>query len=206
MPLEDILKKIGAKAEVLVEEILSSAKDEVEARIQAAREEATLLKTGILEESTAEAEQIKSIAASRRDMEKRQMILGAKQDLISQVFEEAVVRLNDLPDEEYRELLLGLISRKARGTEELLLSEHDDSRLGPDFYQDVGDALKLKGKAADLEVTYSPDRFGGGFMLREGGVSDNVTFPVILNLIREDLEIELAKILFEKPSEKENKL
>ncbi len=35
-------------------------------------------------------------------------------------------------------------------------------------------------------------------------MSDNVTFPAILNLIREDLEIELARILFEKSPEKEN--
>jgi hypothetical protein len=28
-------------------------------------------------------------------------------------------------------------------------------------------------------------------------VADNVTFPAILDLIREDLEIELARVLFE---------
>ena len=206
MPLEDILKKISAKAGVLTEEILSSAKNEAEARIREAREKAALLEAEILEESTAEARQIKSIAASRRDMEKKQMILRAKQDLISQVFKEAVGRLNDLPNDEYRKLLLTLISQKAKGTEELLLSKDDDSRLGSNFHEDVGTALKQKGKAADVKISYSPHRFGGGFMLREGGVSDNVTFPVILNLIREDLEIELAKILFEKALEKENKL
>ena len=33
-------------------------------------------------------------------------------------------------------------------------------------------------------------------------MADNVTFPAILNLIREDLEIELARVLFEDPERK----
>lgn len=204
MPLEDILKRIDEKASLLKEDILTSARAEAESRIEAAREKAALLEAGILEEATAEAEQIKSIAASRRDMQKKQMILGAKQELISQVFDEAVKRLSNLSKEEYRALLLDLIGQKAGGTEELILSEHDNHRLGPDFHDAVNQALKTRGKTGNLKISYSPDRLGGGFILRRGGVSDNVTFPAILNLIREDLEIELARVLFQEPSEREN--
>lgn len=203
MPLEDILERIGERASSLKEEILASARAEAESRIQVAREEAARLEADILREAEAEAEQIKSIAASRSDMEKKQRILGVKQELISQVFDEAVKRLADLPGDEYRALLIDLIGRKAAGSEELILSKDDEPRLGADFGHAVNQALVAQGKAGKLKISYTPDSLGGGFILRKGSVADNVTFPAILNLIREDLEIELAKVLFEEP-EKES--
>ncbi|MGI6620857.1 MAG: V-type ATP synthase subunit E [Bacillota bacterium] len=203
MPLEDILEKISERAASLKQEILASAKANAESRIEAAREEASRIEAEILREAEAQAEQVRSIAASRSDMQQKQMILEVKQELISQVFDEAVRRLADLPGDEYRALLIELIGRKADGSEELILSKHDESRLGADFGNAVNQALKAQGKAGKLKVSYVPDRLGGGFILKKGLVADNVTFPAILSLIREDLEIELAKVLFEEP-EKES--
>ncbi len=204
MPLEDILERIDEKASLLKDEILTSAKSEAESRIKAAEEKAAVLEARIVEDARTRAAQIESIAASRRDMQKNQMILGAKQELLSGVLDEAVKRLSSLPKEEYRSLLLDLISRKALGTEEIILSEEDKSRLGPDFLPAANEKLKLSGKQGNLTISFSSGTLGGGFILKRGGVSDNVTFPAILNLIREDLEIELARILFEKSPEKEN--
>ena len=204
MPLEDILERIDEKASLLKDEILTSAKSEAESRIKAAEEKAAVLEARIVEDARTRAAQIESIAASRRDMQKNQMILGAKQELLSGVLDEAVKRLSSLPKEEYRSLLLDLISRKALGTEEIILSEEDKRRLGPDFLPAANEKLKLSGKQGNLTISFSSGTLGGGFILKRGGVSDNVTFPAILNLIREDLEIELARILFEKSPEKEN--
>ncbi|MGI6163479.1 MAG: V-type ATP synthase subunit E [Bacillota bacterium] len=204
MPLEDILKRIDEKASLLTDEILASAQSEAESKIKAAQDKAALLEARILEEARTRAAQIGSIAASRTDMQKKQMILGAKQEILSGVLEEAVRRLSNLPKEEYRLLLLDLISRKSQGTEEVILSEHDKNRLGPDFVTAANDRLTKGGKKGDLTISFSPEQLGGGFILRKGGVSDNVTFPAILNLTREDLEIELARVLFEKSPEKES--
>ena len=204
MPLEDILKRIDEKASLLKEEILTSAKAEAESKIKTAEEKAALLETKILDEARTEAAQIESIAASQRDMRKKQMILGAKQELISQVFDEALRWFSNLSDEEYRAMLLDLIGQKSDGTEELILSEHDNRRLGPDFRDAAQSALKPQGKASNLKISFTPEQLGGGFILRKGGVADNATFPAILNLIREGLETELAQILFKGASEKEN--
>ena len=115
MPLEDILKRIDEKASLLTDEILASAQSEAESKIKAAQDKAALLEARILEEARTRAAQIGSIAASRTDMQKKQMILGAKQEILSGVLEEAVRRLSNLPKEEYRLLLLDLISRKSQG-------------------------------------------------------------------------------------------
>ncbi len=206
MPLEDILKRINEKASVLEEEILSSAKAEAESRIKAARDKARETETEVLSEAVAQAKQIHSIAASRREMQKKQMILRAKQELISQVLNEAEEKLTDLPGQEYRALLLDLIVHKADGSEHLILNETDKDRLGNDFAYQVNSELKKQGKKGNLKLSYSSTLSGGGFILKKGRVSDNVTFPAILRLIREDLEIDLAKVLFKEPSEKENLL
>lgn len=197
MPLEDILEKIRERASSLKEEILASARAEAECKIQAAKDEAVRLEAEIIKEAEAQAEQIKRIAASRSEMQRKQAILEAKQEIISRVLDEAVTRLANLPGDEYRKLLMDLIARRAEGTEELVLSKHDKPRLGTEFEQALNQMLKEQGKAGYLKISYIPDRLGGGFILKKGPVADNVTFPAILNLLRDDLEIELARVLFE---------
>ena len=61
------------------------------------------LELAILEQAYQEAAQIESIAVSRAEMQKKQMLLEAKQAVISEVFDEALKELRDMHSEEYKE-------------------------------------------------------------------------------------------------------
>ena len=204
MPLEDILRKIDEKAAQVKEEIISKAQAEAEARLKSAAERASMLEANILGEAYGEAARIESIAASRAEMEKKQMLLGAKQGLISDTLQGALKEFRNMPKEQYRELLLGWISLRAEGAEEVILSEWEREILGEDFIEAANNRLREMGKESNLTVSYSPDYLGGGLILKKGGIADNLTFPAILNFMKVDLELEVARILFGKTQERES--
>ncbi|HHY68577.1 MAG TPA: hypothetical protein GYA09_00060 [Firmicutes bacterium] len=204
MPLEDILRKIEEKAAQIKEEILTAAKAEAESKLKDAAQRGSALGTGILEQAYQEAAQIESIAVSRAEMQKKQMLLEAKQAVISQVFDEALKELRDMHSEEYKELLIDWISHRADGTEEVIISELEKEILGEDFIAVANQRLKEMGKRGNLTVAYSPEYLGGGLILRRDKVLDNLTFPAILRFMKEDLEVEIATMLFKETQEGES--
>ena len=204
MPLEDILRKIEEKAAQIKEEILTAAEAEAESKLKDSAQRGSALGTGILEQAYQEAAQIESIAVSRAEMQKKQMLLEAKQAVISQVFDEALKELRDMHSEEYKELLIDWISHRADGTEEVIISELEKEILGEDFIAVANQRLKEMGKRGNLTVAYSPEYLGGGLILRRDKVLDNLTFPAILRFMKEDLEVEIATMLFKETQEGES--
>ncbi|MFA6655551.1 MAG: V-type ATP synthase subunit E [Bacillota bacterium] len=204
MPLEDILRKIEEKAAQIKQEILTAAEAEAESKLKDAAQRGSALGTGILEQAYQEAAQIESIAVSRAEMQKKQMLLEAKQAVISQVFDEALKELRDMHSEEYKELLIDWISHRADGTEEVIISELEKEILGEDFIAVANQRLKEMGKRGNLTVAYSPEYLGGGLILRRDKVLDNLTFPAILRFMKEDLEVEIATMLFKETQEGES--
>jgi len=196
MPLEDILKKIEEKARRSKEEILSSAKKECEKKLETAKRKAAVHEEKVIEEAEREASRIQAIAASRAESQKRQMVLREKQSLIASVFDKALEKLSTMSSDEYEELLLNMIASSAKGTEELILGPEDRARLGKDFINIANERLKNEGKRGQLRLSYSPQSLGGGFILKTGGISLNLTSPALLNVLRDELEPEVAKLLF----------
>ena len=204
MPLEDILRKIDEKADHLKEEIISAAQTQAESKLKSAAETASMLEASILEEARERAARIESIAVSRAEMNKKQMLLEAKQQLISDTLREVLEEFRNMPQEQYRELLLDWISLRAQGTEMVIVSEWERESLGDDFLEAANERLREIDKEGNLTISYSPEYLGGGIILKKGGISDNLTFPAILNFMKEDLELEVATILFGRTQEKES--
>ena len=57
--------------------------------------------------------------------------------------------------------------------------------------------LKKAGKSGNISVSERPGSFRGGFILERNGVQINNTFEALVNSMRDELEYEIAKILFE---------
>ncbi|QUL97917.1 MAG: V-type ATP synthase subunit E [Candidatus Fermentithermobacillus carboniphilus] len=197
MPLENIVSRIEEKARNLSDEILSSAKSRYDKKISDAREEASRLSDSIIEEARAEASKIRSIASSRAESERKQMILAAKQKLLRSVFDQALERLSTMPRDEYRSMLLDMIANFAEGTEEIVLGKDDEARLGNEFAAAANAVLTKLGKKGQLRVSFASTPFGGGLILKSGGVSLNLTFKALLDMMRDQLELEVAKLLFD---------
>ncbi|MDO5732529.1 MAG: V-type ATP synthase subunit E family protein [Eubacteriales bacterium] len=179
---EKVLSDAQAKADAIIAEAERQAK-----RIREATEEA--LKQGQSDFET-ESERLRMSETARKKsetaMEARRISLQAKNELIRKVKEEALKRLQDLPESEKFQLYLDLIKQEAEDGAELTLSAADQG-----LKQRLVEAADVK-----IRAVSEPGNFEGGIVLRQGKVSSSMTFTDLLNKTLETEITEIAKILY----------
>ena len=152
--------------------------------------------------------------------------LAAKQEVLSEAFEQALEKLCALPEEEYIQLLTGMVLQAvSTGREQLVFSPRDRSRIGKQVVVAANEAL-VKEVAPELPDSLTDSRVGallgkvvnsaaaqitgtgllslseetrpirGGFILVDGPVEVNCSFETLFRLQREKLEKQAAEILF----------
>lgn len=177
---DEIIKEAEAKAKETVSRHQSQAREMIEAF------------SGDIEAKSKEIRE-RRISVGRLDMRKK--MLAAKQDLIDDAFTEALSKVKEMPDQEYRELIDGLVIASAGGVdEEIIFSENDSHKLGEAFVKE------LNGKLSEGSLTLGApgSDFEMGFILRRGGRETNCTMAAVLKSIREQIEPEVAARLFEE--------
>lgn len=196
MPLSDIIRKIEEASLAESRKVLDEAEERARAIASAAKAEALSRRERILGESRREAEKAESLSKARAEALRRQLVLRAKQEMVDSVFTEALARLSSMPAGEYRETVLRSLTAFAAGTETVTFGPEDESKLGADFAGVANSALKAAGKEGRLTVTFAALSLGGGLILTSGGVSQNLTFPTLVGRLRDEMEMEVARVLF----------
>ena len=224
--IEKITAKIIQDSEAEVTRILEETERKArsigeEAQAQADREREEILARG---RRTADErlERLKSAA----QMERRKLELAAKQEVLAEAFEQALEKLCALPEEEYIQLLTGMVLQAvSTGREQLVFSPRDRSRIGKQVVVAANEAL-VKEVAPELPDSLADSRVGallgkvvnsaaaqitgtgllslseetrpirGGFILVDGPVEVNCSFETLFRLQREKLEKQAAEILF----------
>ncbi|MGM0688571.1 MAG: V-type ATP synthase subunit E [Bacillota bacterium] len=188
-----ILDDAGAKAETIKTEAVEKAEAvEAEAKQKAARRQEYLL-----EQARKEAEEQKRRIIGVAQLEARKELLTAKQELISEAFRESLDQLIDLDNNAYisiiRNMLLNLVET---GTETVFCSAADLERIPDSFWKDINQELAGQGKKGELSLSKEPRDIRGGFILQAEGVELNCSFESLLAMKRDELEPEIASILF----------
>lgn len=137
------------------------------------------------------AERLERLGGSA-EMERRQLLLAAKQGCIDEAFARAAQALRDLPRQDYVALLARLAAENGSGDEELVLSAADRDAVGPAV---VAAANALKPGAAFTLSSESRD-LSGGLVLKRGPVEVNCTFDTRLRQLRQEMATDVAQILF----------
>ena len=139
----------------------------------------------------AVADRLERLSGSA-DMERRQMLLAAKQACIDEAFARAAQALRDLPRQDYVALLARLAAENGSGDEELVLSAADRDTVGKAVV-DAANALK-----PGAAFTLSPESrdLGGGLVLKRGLVEVNCTFDTRLRQLRQEMATDVAQLLF----------
>ncbi|MBN1361595.1 MAG: V-type ATP synthase subunit E [Sedimentisphaerales bacterium] len=196
------------EAEQVIDKILSDAKAEADKIAQQAREKAQAERARLdeqlaefkqesaaLAEKAAEDEKSHILAAAR--MEAAQEYLAEKTRILDEVFAQARRRLEQLPDNEYRDLMARLMREAVEtGDEEVVIGRHE-TRIDQTLVDAVNGKLNAGGKG-NLKLAAERANLSGGFLLRRGKIKTNVSIDVLLGQARNDLQIELAKDLFQK--------
>ena len=190
---EKIIAHIQADAEAQADAILAQAEQNC-ASIRAAWDQkakdayAEKIRVGV----KANQDRLDSMERLAK-MEGRKAILGVKQDLVAESFDRAAEQLVNLPEGQYVALLAKLAAEASvTGEEEIVLNARDRAAVG----QKVVDAANAKLSGGKLTLSADTGDFKGGLILRRGSIEANCTAELLVELRREDMAAELARVLF----------
>ena len=195
--VEQLTQKILEDAKIQADNIKKQAQAEAQTILDQARERVETQCSQIIAEANQKAEEIRERLVSVAQLNGRKTKLQVKQELIAQVFDQALDRLCSMPDEQYSQVLLTMISAAVeKGTEEIMLSERDRSRLSPDFLMKVNQQLQKKGLQGSLQISDQEAQIKGGFILKSGDILVNYSFEALIKQKYDDLAMEVAGLLF----------
>ncbi len=219
--LEKITDKIIAEAQEKADRILAEAKeasDQITAEYRARAEE----KREKLS-SDAEREAMDYVARAKASAAnyKRNLLLQTKSDLLDSVFDGALEETRTLPPERYSDLLIGLLTaamiEQINAEAESLALDGEDAEPTPEAYEVLmsprdreqygvavieGTRQKLLGRVPEeklsrLVLAEKAVSIDGGLILRCGPIEANCSLPLLFASLREELEAEVSRALFE---------
>lgn len=196
--IEKIMARIAADARDQGEVILARARVEAEEITQKYAAEADALRAELTEKARLEVSERTRRTVGVAELEARKRNLAARQAVIGEAFSRALTELAALPEAELTALLSRLAAGAARkGTEQIVLTPADHTRIGKKVCEGANALLAAENKTASLTLSASPRALaGGGLVLSDGEVEINCTFETIVNGLRADMSAEIAKVLF----------
>ena len=191
--LDKIISQIKLESDQAVSAKLSEANKKAEAIIEEAKAQINGECVDIESAGRQKAEDSLSRALSAAALYKKKTLLGEKQRIISETFDKAEERLNNLGDAEYFEFIKKIAVKNALPKEGvLLLSDKDIKRLPVGFEAKLNSMLK----DGSLKVSGEPANIGYGFVLSYGGIEENCTFRALIDSERETLADKVQELLF----------
>ncbi|UCE99701.1 MAG: V-type ATP synthase subunit E [Planctomycetota bacterium] len=196
MEAEQVIEKILANAKAEADKIKSKA-EKIQAQEQAKlKEELTEYKkqSEILAQKAAKDKYAHLLAAARMDLAKK--FLAEKRKILDDLFNQARQQLQNLPDGEYRSFMTKLMLDAVETGDEEVIIDGGEKRIDHEFIKQINRQLGPSYKH-NLILSKEKVNLGGGFILKRGKIKNNLSFNVLLARARRELEIVLAKELFE---------
>lgn len=188
---QKIIDKILSDAKHDAGEMLSEALKKAEALVAAKQSEADAEYDLSVEEARKAGEEVVRRRLTVADLEVKKLLLSAKKQAVDEAFEESLEKLLALPKEEYAALVGSMIASAADDGDVVVISENDKNVLTKAVFDKISAKI---GKKLTLSDTFG--NFKGGVMLLGKGVDKNLTFESELALLRDEVEPEVAKIMF----------
>lgn len=188
---QKIIDKILSDATHDAGEMLSEALKKAEALVAAKQAEADAEYDLSVEEARKAGEEVVRRRLTVADLEVKKLLPSAKKQAVDEAFEESLKKLLALPKEEYTVLVGSMIASAADDGDVVVISENDKNVLTKAFFDKISAKI---GKKLTLSDTFG--NFKGGVMLLGKGVDKNLTFESELALLRDEVEPEVAKIMF----------
>lgn len=188
---QKIIDKILSDATHDAGEMLSEAIKKAEALVAAKQAEVDAEYALAVEEARKAGEEVVRRRLTVADLEVRKLLLSAKKEAVDKAFEKGLEKLLSLPKSDYCALVERMVAASADDGDVVVVSENDKNVLTKAFFAEIS---KKIGKKLTLSDTFG--NFRGGVMLLGKGVDKNLTFESELGLLRDEVEPEVAKIMF----------
>jgi V/A-type H+-transporting ATPase subunit E len=197
MALEGILEKINKNVEEEIRAIKEEGRLKRQEIVARAESQAKGIGERILDEASRKVELDRRQSTVSAELEHRKEILTEKQKLLEDCFQAALEELVSLPAAEYQSLIRRMLLNLATtGDERVLISTEDEKRIDQKFVDGVNEELKKTGRGGGLKLDGTSPDVRGGFVLRTEDVEVDCSFGTLLRQLREELQSQVAAILF----------
>lgn len=196
--LDNLSAKIIQDATIKAEAILKEAKDNEVLMVEKRIKEAEAIKRQMLEKAKVEAGGVKQRIISETQLTVRNEKLVAKHKMIDKVFVCALDKLLALSEKEYFSLIKKyLLSMPIAGNEEIILPAKYASSVNDKYLSEINESLKALGKIGEIKLSTDSRSIESGFIVLKDGIEVNNTFESLVNSLRDELESDIVKELFD---------
>lgn len=195
--IEKLTNQILSEAKAQRDKILADAQSEKNKILEKRISEARNLEKELIEREKREAEARKERIISGAHLKVRNEKLTYKQEVIEKVFNNVIDELSTISDKEFKRFIKDrIIIMNITGNKRLILNEHGKKIIDEVFIEDLNSYIKSDGRNIEISISNETRDFKGGFILEENGIEINNTFEALVNSCRDDLELQVAKVLF----------
>lgn len=191
-----ILQKIAEDAKVQAAGIIETAQKNCESIKADYGKQAVQQEKEILSAAAAQAEAIRLRAASQSGIEQRNLKLEARRAAIDAAFEKAMETLCGMSDEKKVALYSEMAVQSVSGDAAVIMNSAERASIGEAVIKMASKKLVNERKVYKLYIADDIGKFRGGIKLREGNIETNCTFEVLVSRAKEELEPEVARVLF----------
>ncbi|OGD14193.1 hypothetical protein A2V47_04570 [Candidatus Atribacteria bacterium RBG_19FT_COMBO_35_14] len=197
MTIKDINDKIISDAKIQASKIITQAEDNANNIIKKGEKEADNVKKVILYKYNQEASLKKSKILTEANLEAKKNILLEKQKIMEDVFDKTLESIAKLNSKDYLNFIKKLILDNIESGDETIFIDHlDRIKISKSFIEDINKELKSQGEKGELKLSTAYLPIKGGVVVGSGKIRKNISLEFLLKKIREELEIQISKDLF----------
>lgn len=195
--IKNLTEKILEEAKHKEKEIVTYAESEKEKILSLKIKEAHDEKNLILLKAEEEAKTKKERIISSTTLKVRNEKLEIKQKLISEVFDKALEELCSMNSSKLKNFIKHtILDLDIEGDETIILNEDGKAKIDDKFIEDLNFIFLARNKKGELKVREENGNFKGGFIIEKNGVEINSTFEALMDSMKDELEYEVSKALF----------
>lgn len=192
--VNNITSKILRDAEEGKDNILASAEEEKNNILSKKIAKANGLEKEIIQKAEVEAKSRKERIISSASLKVRNNKLSAKQEVIKEVFKSSIDVLSSISGDDFlRFIKHSILSLGKIGEQNLILNKEGMELVDLTFIYDLNQSLGDKG---NIKLSPNIGNFKGGFILESNGIEINNTYEALVSSLRDELEFEVANVLF----------
>ena len=193
--LDKMKARILEEAESSARDILDRAGEEADRILREAGTPADAAAAEIAAGAVRDSLERKRRAGAAADMQRKQAVLAAKQEMIREVLREAYEEILGLEAERYFGLMEKLLREYVLPEEgEICFNSRDLERMPEGFSGRIRTIAAEAGGSLTLSET--PLDTDGGFLLVYGGIEENCTLKAVFSSRREELSDQVNRMLF----------
>ncbi len=191
MSINNLINKIVDDAKRQETIILEKAKEEASEILLSSEKRIEKMHSNSKEKAIVEGNIMRDRAIQSAILQVRNKKLSAKQEMLDKIFCEAIIRLENLDNEEFEKFFITSVRNSGfTGNGEVIVNHKRENAIKSETIKEINRELGLElslGKPSDID---------DGFMLKQDNVYLNFTFKAIMDFLKNDLRTVVAKELF----------